>query len=359
MTLVQDEAAPDRVTQEAVRRDQIRVRDRSADGRFFYAVTTTGVYCYPSCAARPARPEHIRIFPSRAAAEQAGFRPCKRCRPDLPPRAEREAAMVARACRAIEAAEEPPALADLARAAGVSPHHFHRLFTRIAGVTPKAYADAQRAERARAALAAGGRVTDAIYEAGFGSSGRFYAAAEGMLGMSPARYRAGGAGETIGYAIGSSSLGRVLVGATERGACAILFAADDETARAELARRFPKARLEPAGAEAAALLDRVLALIEHPGAAANLPLDIRGTAFQRRVWEALRAIPPGETRSYGEVAASLGAHRAARAVAAACAANALAVAVPCHRVIAGGGDLAGYRWGVERKRALLSRERAA
>lgn len=335
----------------------VRRRDPAADGAFVYSVLTTGVYCRPSCAARPARRENIGFHLTGAEAERAGYRPCRRCRPAEPPRAERDAALVAAACRSIDAAEEASSLADLAAAAHVSPHHFHRMFRRIAGVTPKAYADARRQSRVQSGLARGAAVTQAMHEAGFGSSGRFYAAAEGMLGMAPSRYRAGGAGETIRCALGQGALGLVLVAATARGVCAILLGDDAEALRADLVRRFPQATIEPGDAPFADWVAAVVALVEEPGRGLSLPLDIRGTAFQRRVWEALRAIPPGETRTYGEVAAGLGAPRAVRAVAGACAANALAVAVPCHRVVARSGGLAGYRWGTERKRALLARER--
>ncbi len=344
---------------DALRWDALRRRDPAADGHFLYSVRTTGVYCRPSCAARPARPANVAFHASRAEAERAGFRPCKRCRPDLPPRAEREAQWVAEACRQIETAAEPPSLADLATAAGCSPFHFHRLFRRVAGVTPKAYAAAQRQSRVQAELAAGAGVTTALYDAGFSSSGRFYGAADAMLGMTPTAYRAGGAGETIRHAAGPCSLGHVLVAVSGRGVCAILLGDDPALLASDLSGRFPRARLGPDPA-LAGLLGEVVRAIDAPGKAPalSLPLDIRGTAFQRRVWQALQAIPPGQTASYAAVAATLGAPRASRAVAAACAANRLAVVVPCHRVVAGDGGLAGYRWGVERKRRLLAKEGA-
>ena len=326
---------------------------------FLYSVATTGVYCRPSCAARPARSENLAFHASPAAAERAGFRACRRCRPDLPPRAEREAALVAEACRAIEAAETPPPLAELAGAAGLSPHHFHRLFRRIAGVTPKAYADAHRQGRLQRHLAAGSAVTAALYEAGFSSSGRFYAAADAMLGMTPSAFRAGGSGEAIRYATGASALGLLLVAESARGICAILLGEDAAALADDLRRRFPRAELQPAEQAFAATVRQVTALVEAPAESLALPLDIRGTAFQRRVWEALRAIPPGATLSYREVAARIGAPGAVRAVASACGANTLAVAIPCHRVVASDGRLAGYRWGVARKRTLLDRERTS
>ncbi len=336
----------------------VRARDPAADGVFFYSVATTGVFCYPSCAARPALRHNIGFHPTREHAARAGFRPCQRCRPDLPPRIEREAALVTRACRFIDVAEEAPSLTDLAHAVGISPHHFHRLFRRIAGVTPKAYATAQRQARVQAGLAAGTPVTAAMYNSGFNSSGRFYAVADGMLGMAASRYRKGGAGETIRYGTGSCSMGQVLVAATGRGVCAILLGDDPDALTADLHARFPQAALSDGGPDFGEWLAQAVALVDGPGTAAfSLPLDIQGTAFQRRVWQALQAIPPGSTSTYGAVAAQLGSPRAVRAVAGACAANKLAIAVPCHRVVASTGALAGYRWGLERKRALLERER--
>jgi AraC family transcriptional regulator of adaptative response/methylated-DNA-[protein]-cysteine methyltransferase len=331
-------------------------RDASADGVFLYSVATTGVYCHPSCAARPARRENVAFHDTRAQAERQGFRACKRCKPDLAPKADREAALVARACRSIEAAEEGVSLEALAAEAGVSPFHFHRLFRRIVGVTPKAYAAAKRSAKVQDGLAHAESVTSTIYEAGFNSAGRFYEAASGMLGMTPSAWRAGGAGETIGYAVGESSLGAVLVAKTARGICAILLGDTEEELVGDLSARFPKARIaaHPAFQD---LILQVIAYVDAPGNGIGLPLDIRGTAFQRQVWEVLQSIPAGETRSYGEVAAMIGNPKAVRAVATACASNRLAVAVPCHRVVAGDGGLAGYRWGVARKRALLERER--
>ncbi len=267
--------------------------------------------------------------------------------------------MVARACRRIDAAEEAPSLTDLAAEAGLSPFHFHRLFRRIAGVTPKAYAAARRQARVQEGLAGAASVTETIYDAGFNSSGRFYEQASGMLGMTPTAWRAGGRGEAIAYATGASTLGTVLVAATLRGICAILFGDDGESLAQDLRSRFPQAELQPAGPDFAGQVAQVIALVDAPGTGLGLPLDIRGTAFQRKVWEVLQTIPAGATLSYGEVATRLGRPAASRAVAGACAANRLAVAVPCHRVVGGDGALAGYRWGVARKQALLARERAA
>jgi AraC family transcriptional regulator of adaptative response/methylated-DNA-[protein]-cysteine methyltransferase len=346
--------APDADRLAAVRR-----RDPAADGAFVYSVRTTGVYCRPSCAARPARVENIAFHDTPTAARAAGFRPCLRCRPDEPAREVREAAVVATACRLIEEAETAPDLARLASGVGLSPHHFHRLFKKVTGVTPKAYGDAHRARRVRDGLAAGASVTEALYDAGFNSSGRFYAAADGLLGMKPSDYREGGVDATIRYAVGDSSLGAVLVAATVTGVCAILLGDVAQDLVADLHVRFPKAALIAADLTFDATVAAVVRSVERPDLGVNLPLDIRGTAFQQRVWQALRAIPAGETRSYGQVAATLGQPGAHRAVARACAGNALAVAIPCHRVVRGDGDLSGYRWGVARKRTLLARERPA
>jgi AraC family transcriptional regulator of adaptative response/methylated-DNA-[protein]-cysteine methyltransferase len=354
----QPNAAP--FADEQARLAAVRRRDPSADGHFYYSVSTTGVYCNPSCAARPALRRNMAFHDTRAVAERAGFRACKRCHPELLSRARREADIAAAACRFIEQAEDAPPLAALATSVGLSPHHFHRLFKRVTGVTPKAYAGAHRQSRVQSRLSAGSPVTQAIYEAGFNSPGRFYEATDDMLGMVPSRYRAGGQGEAIRFAFGRSSIGAVLVAATERGVCAILLGSDEDGLSRDLEARFPNAALSPAGPGFSEWVARVVAMVDDPARnqALGLPLDIRGTAFQRRVWEALRSIPAGETRSYRDVAADLGSPAAVRAVAGACAANALAVAVPCHRVVAANGALAGYRWGVERKRELLKRERA-
>lgn len=342
-------------TSEAERWVALRARDRDADGHFLYSVATTGVYCHPSCAARPARPENVAFHATRADAERAGFRPCRRCRPDLAPKAEREADMVAQACRMIETAENVPSLEALAQQAGISPFHFHRVFRRITGVTPKAYADADRARRAQDGLSRLQSVTHAIYDAGFNSPGRFYAAADGMLGMTPGRYRSGGAGEAIVFATGPCDLGVVLVAQAARGLCAILLGDDADQLQADLHARFPKAAISQS-ADLGAVLQAVIAHIAHPTQSLSLPLDIRGTAFQRRVWEVLQTIPPGQIRHYSDIAQSIGKPAAVRAVASAIAANKLAVAVPCHRVVAKDGGLAGYRWGLARKQALLARE---
>jgi AraC family transcriptional regulator of adaptative response/methylated-DNA-[protein]-cysteine methyltransferase len=331
-------------------------RDRGADGAFYYSVKTTGVYCRPSCGARLPRPENVRFHASRAAAEQAGFRPCKRCKPDQPAPEARQARKVAEICRYIEAAEEIPTLKQLARKAGLSPYHFHRLFKSVTGLTPRGYAVARRARRVRDGLRKSGTVTEAMFDAGFSSSGRFYAASDRMLGMSPRRFRAGGAGTDIRFAIGDCSLGSVLVANSDRGVCAILLGDDPDALARELQDQFPRANLIGGDAGFERLVARVVAFVEAPARGLDLPLDIRGTAFQQRVWQALRKIPTGATASYADIARRIGAPKSVRAVAQACAANRLAVAIPCHRVVCNDGGLSGYRWGVERKRALLDRE---
>ncbi|MDC8758560.1 bifunctional DNA-binding transcriptional regulator/O6-methylguanine-DNA methyltransferase Ada [Janthinobacterium fluminis] len=334
----------------------VQQRDSGADGVFYYSVRSTGVYCRPSCAARPALRRNVAFHASREEAEQAGFRPCLRCKPDQPPLAERRAAAVAQACRLIDAAEQAPDLDALAAAVGMSRFHFHRIFKAQTGITPKAYAAARRGARVRAELAQGGSVTDAVYAAGYNSSGRFYAGAAGLLGMSPRAFRAGGSGAAIRFAIGACDLGAILVAATERGICAILLGDDPDALARDLQDRFPRAELLGAEADFEQTVARVVALVEAPEIGLDLPLDVRGTAFQQRVWQALREIPAGRTVSYAELAALVGAPKGARAVAGACAANALAVAIPCHRVVRNDGSLSGYRWGVERKQALLARE---
>jgi AraC family transcriptional regulator of adaptative response/methylated-DNA-[protein]-cysteine methyltransferase len=334
-------------------------RDARADGVFYYSVLTTGVYCRPSCAARLPRRENVRFHASCAAAERVGFRACKRCRPNEPPLAERRAAAVAEACRQIEAAEELPSLDALAEAAGMSRFHFHRVFRAATGVTPKAYAAAHRAERVREELGRSGTVTEAIYGAGFNSSGRFYAASSAMLGMTPGKFRAGGKGVVIRFALGECSLGSILVAATAQGVCAIMFGDDPDTLLRALQDRFRRAELVGADERFEETVAKVVGFVEAPALGLDLPLDLRGTAFQQRVWQALREIPLGSTASYAEIARRIGAPKAVRAVAQACASNALAVAIPCHRVVRTDGALSGYRWGVERKRRLLEREATA
>jgi AraC family transcriptional regulator of adaptative response/methylated-DNA-[protein]-cysteine methyltransferase len=335
----------------------LRRRDPRAEGQFYYAVITTGVYCRPTCAARPPRPENVRFHRTPEEAERAGFRPCKRCRPRDPSQAERHARIVADARRQLEESETPPALEALARGAGLSTFYLHRLFRRHTGLTPREYAAAHRLHRAKDELRRGASVTAALHEAGYSSSGRFYEEATGALGMPPAQVRRGGAGETIHALCRPSSLGLTLVATTARGVCAIAFGEAEGPLLADLRRRFPRAAVLAGGDPA--LVERVVAMIDGGEVAADLPLDLVGTAFQRRVWRALREVPRGGTVSYGELAARIGAPRAVRAVGMACGANPVAVAVPCHRVVRGDGSIGGYRWGLARKKTLLARERAA
>jgi AraC family transcriptional regulator of adaptative response/methylated-DNA-[protein]-cysteine methyltransferase len=331
-------------------------RSTAADGTFFYSVKTTGVYCRPSCAARHARPENVRFHSTRQDAENAGFRPCKRCKPDEPSLTEQHAAMVTEACRLIESLQSAPTLEELANHAGVSGFHLHRVFKAITGVTPREYAAAHRGERVRQELGRAGSVTAAIYESGYNSNGRFYGESQQVLGMTPTVYRAGGADADIRFAVGECSLGSILVARSELGVCAILLGDDPEALARDLQDRFPRATLIGGDAEFEQLVAQVVGFVEAPGLGLDLPLDVRGTAFQQRVWQALQEIPAGSTASYTEIAARIGSPKSVRAVAQACAANALAVAIPCHRVVRNDGGLSGYRWGVERKRALLQRE---
>jgi AraC family transcriptional regulator of adaptative response/methylated-DNA-[protein]-cysteine methyltransferase len=334
----------------------LAIRDPQQDGRFLYSVKTTGVYCRPSCAARAARPENVAFHLTAADAERAGFRPCKRCKPDQPSPAKQQAARMGELCRFIENASAIPSLDELAQRAGMSPHHLHRVFKDVTGVTPKAYAAAHRARRVRHELDRSDTVTDAIYGAGYGSNGRFYAESNHVLGMTPTEYRAGGADTEIRFAVGECSLGSILVAQSPRGVCAILMGDDPDELARNLQDRFPHARLIGGDAEFEQLIAKVVGFVEAPRLGLDLPLDVRGTAFQQRVWQALREIPAGKTVSYTELATRIGLPKSVRAVAQACAANALAVAIPCHRVVRNDGGLSGYRWGVERKRALLERE---
>ena len=334
-------------------------RDPKADGAFFYSVKTTGVYCRPSCGARTPRPENVAFHLSAADAERAGFRPCKRCRPDQLSLAGQQSAKVAALCRLIENADQVPSLAALAQHAGMSPYHLHRVFKSVTGLTPRAYAAARRADRVRTGLARNSTVTDALYDAGYSSSGRFYEQSNQVLGMTPTCYRAGGANTAMRFAIGECSLGSILVAATDRGVCAILLGDDPDALARDLQDRFPHAKLIGGDAAFEALVAKVVGFVEAPRLGLDLPLDVRGTAFQQRVWQTLRAIPAGATASYAEIARRVGAPKSVRAVAQACAANMLAVAIPCHRVVRTDGGLSGYRWGVERKRALIDREAQA
>jgi AraC family transcriptional regulator, regulatory protein of adaptative response / methylated-DNA-[protein]-cysteine methyltransferase len=334
----------------------VLARDPAYDGQFFYSVMTTGIYCRPSCAARRPKRGHVRFHPTPDAAERAGFRPCERCKPGEASLQQQYAAKVGAACRLIEQAEEPPKLDELARAAGLSSYHFHRVFKSVLGITPKDYATAHRHGRLRAALSRGATVTEALYDAGFNSSSRFYAVSAELLGMTPAAFKEGGADAEIHFATGRCSLGSILVASSAKGVCAILLGDDARSLQADLGRQFPRARLVKAGKNYRRLIAEVIAFVENPQRGLDLPLDIRGTAFQHRVWEALRRIPLGATASYTEIAEAIGAPRAVRAVASACAANRIAVAIPCHRAVRRDGAPSGYRWGVKRKRALLAKE---
>lgn len=354
---ITDKASPPMTDEE--RWAALRSRDKAADGVFYYSVRTTGVYCRPSCASRPARPENVAFHATREEAEAAGFRPCRRCHPDQLGLEAQRADAVARACRLIEQAEEEPRLDELASAVGMSRFHFHRVFKEVTGVTPRAYAAARRAERVRQGLTTGGTVTEAVYEAGFNSSGRFYAGSNDLLGMTPTAFRSGAPGVTIRFAVGQCSLGSILVASTDRGICSIMLGDDPEVMVGELQRRFARADLIGGDEEYERLVAQVVGFVEAPARGLDLPLDVRGTAFQRRVWQALREIPTGSTATYGDIAGRIGSPSAHRAVAAACADNPIAVAIPCHRVVRKDGDLSGYRWGVERKRELLRREGAA
>ncbi|HEY6413892.1 MAG TPA: bifunctional DNA-binding transcriptional regulator/O6-methylguanine-DNA methyltransferase Ada [Edaphobacter sp.] len=337
----------------------IVARDPTADRRFYYSVKSTGVYCRPSCAARLARPENVQFHETCEAAEKAGFRACKRCKPTGPSLAEQNAAKVAKVCRFIESSEESPSVTKLAKYTGMSIFHLHRTFKKVTGLTPNEYATAHRATRVRATLGKDQSVTNAIYDAGFNSNSRFYETSNEVLGMTPTSFRDGGANTDIHFAIGECSLGSILVAKSDRGVCAVLIGDDPILLAQDLQDQFPKANLigDESGYEN--LVAKVVGLIERPGVGLDLPLDIRGTAFQQRVWKALQQIPAGSTVSYTDIAKQIGMPKAVRAVAQACGANALAVAIPCHRVIRNDGGLSGYRWGVERKRTLLDREAQA
>ena len=326
-------------------------RDRACDGRFVTGVLSTGIYCRPSCAARHPRRENVRFFADGAAARAEGLRPCKRCLPDDVSRDERA---VLAAIAAIRAAEQPLALSALAAETGYSPTHFQRVFTRHTGLSPAAYARALMAERAAEALTDEGRVTDAIYAAGYSGPSRFYAATGERLGMAPSAWANGGRGVTIRWAVVPTTLGTMLVAATDKGVCRLSFGED----RAALEARFPHAELIEGGADFARLLDEVVRAVEAPGDFAHIPLDVKGTAFQEAVWRELRRIPAGETRSYAQLAAAAGNPGAVRAAGSANGANNVAVLIPCHRVIRSDGSLGGYAYGLEVKRALLRREGA-
>jgi AraC family transcriptional regulator of adaptative response/methylated-DNA-[protein]-cysteine methyltransferase len=336
---------------------RILTRDPTADGEFWYSVSTTGVYCRPSCPSRAANPKNIAIYDSLRAAKAAGMRACKRCNPDAPSMAAANATIIAKTCRLIEHSETPLSLAHLAAAAGLSPSHFHRRFKAATGLTPQAYAAAIRIARIQHALPAANAITTTIFDAGFNSSRQFYEKSTASLGMTPTCYRAGGTGEKIRFAVGQSSLGAILIACSAKGVAHIALGNDPDALVESLQTRFRSAQLIGDDQTYESLIAQVVGFVETPQIGLDLPLDIRGTAFQRRVWQALQQIPLGETAAYSEIARKIGASKASRAVAAACAANHLALAIPCHRVVRNDGALSGYAWGVERKRALIDRER--
>ena len=333
-------------------------RDHALDGDFVYAVRTTGVYCRPSCPSRQSRRENTVFFTTPVEAEHAGYRECLRCGPTRSSVEERRLEAVRAACAAIDEAEQAPALRELAATVGLSPSHLHRQFKRLLGVTPREYASGRRVARLRDRLHTGRPVADAIYEAGFGSSSRVYETAKRTLGMTPGQYRDGGRNVTIEFTVARSPLGHLLVATTDQGICCIEFGSSETMLQERLAERFPAARLKENDDDLRQSVADITAFIRTPRHGLRLPLDIQGTAFQHRVWKALQAIPPGRTASYREVAAAIGQPTAHRAVARACSANKLALAIPCHRVVRTDGQLGGYRWGLERKRRLLEREKA-
>jgi AraC family transcriptional regulator of adaptative response/methylated-DNA-[protein]-cysteine methyltransferase len=357
MSLAMETSAMTTPTEKDLRWKAVVARDGAFDDAFVYAVKTTGVYCRPSCPSRRANPRNVVFYARCGEAEQAGFRACLRCRPNELSRSRRHADMIAQACRRMEEeADAAPVLDELARAAGMSSFHFHRLFKTITGLTPKAYGAAHRAKRVRDRLIADGSVTEAIYGAGFNSNSRFYETAGAMLGMTPTAFRTGGADTEIKFALGLCSLGSILVACSAKGVCAISLGDDPELLVRDVQDLFPKAELIGGDADFETLVAKVVGFVEAPGLGLDLPLDVRGTAFQRRVWQALRDIPAGGTASYTDIARRIGAPKSVRAVAQACASNTIAVAIPCHRVVRQDGALSGYRWGVARKRRLLEKE---
>ncbi len=337
---------------------QVLARDAKADSRFVYAVRTTGVYCRPSCRSRLALRKNVVFYADAIAAEAEGFRPCLRCRPREAPAAPASSAVIARTCTFLRQADTVPTLATLGRHVGLSPHHLHRLFKAATGITPKAYFNAERAKRLRDGIESGESVTSAIYGAGYGSSSRFYETSNQRLGMPASVYRQGAAGIAIRFAIGQCSLGAILVAATARGVAAVEFADRPEDLLARLHERFPGADLIAGDDDFDRLVATVIGLVEEPAEAVMLPIDVRGTAFQERVWQALRDIPAGTTATYADIATRIGAPTATRAVANACGANKVAVVIPCHRVVRTDGSAGGYRWGMARKETLLAREAA-
>lgn len=337
--------------------EAIERRDADFDGRFVYAVVTTEIYCRPSCPSRQALRRNVRFFRDGKAASRHGFRACLRCQPDAVGPASLHFEAMVRACRLIDTSDQMPSLESLADSAGLSRSHFHRTFKRVIGVSPRAYGAERRAIRVRDQLAAGRSVTEALYSAGYNASSRFYEETAERLGMRPSDYRAGGEGERIRFAIAETSIGALAVAATGRGVCSIEFGEDPDILLRRVERRFPKAELIGGDAKFEALVASICGYVESPHGALELPLDVRGTAFQQRVWSALRQIPAGKTVSYADIAEAIGQPTASRAVARACATNPIAVAIPCHRVVRKDGGVSGYRWGVERKKTLLFRER--
>ncbi len=332
-------------------------RDHSLDGKFVYAVSTTGIYCRPSCPSRQSKRENTVFFTTPVDAERAGYRACLRCRPTQSTVEERHVQAVRTACAAIDAAEQAPGLKELAAAVELSPSHFHRQFKRLVGLTPREYAAGKRVARLQDQLHEGSPVADAIYAAGYGSSSRVYETAKRTLGMTPGEYRDGGRNVTIDFTVTQSPLGKLLVAATAQGVCCIEFGSNAKALRKSLTERFPAARLTENDNNLRQWVSNITAFIRTPRHGLRLPLDIQGTAFQQRVWKALQDIPPGRTSSYREVAAAIGQPTAHRAVASACSANKLALAIPCHRVVRTDGQLGGYRWGLDRKRKLLANEK--
>ncbi len=349
-------STPDAFATDQQRWEAIVARDPAAAGQFLYGVATTRVFCHPGCASRLPRRENIRFFRNIAEARASGFRPCKRCQPNGPGLAAQHTELITNACRILRETEPPPALHDLARRVGMSPYHFQRTFKRLTGVTPKAYATAHRADKVRQALAESPSVTEAIYRAGYQSSARFYEKSSEILGMSPQKFLRHGEDTAIRTAVRSCSLGQLLVAASSRGICFIAIGDDAESLFRDLRKRFSRATFLESDPAFEELVAQAVARVEDPRLDWNLPLDIRGTAFQQRVWAALRNIPAGATASYTDIAAQIGAPSAVRAVAQACGANKLAIAIPCHRIVRRDGGISGYRWGVERKRTLLRKE---
>jgi AraC family transcriptional regulator of adaptative response/methylated-DNA-[protein]-cysteine methyltransferase len=339
--------------------DAVAGRDRAMDGVFFYGVRSTGVYCRPSCPSRRPKPENVVFFRTRTGAERAGFRACKRCKPEREAHNDATSELVEKVCRYIDTHPDQPATLDtLSSAIGLSPFHLHRTFKALTGITPRAYADSRRLESLKAGLREGHSVTRSLYDAGYGSSSRLYERSSAQLGMTPSRYRKQGSGVTIRYAIADTPVGRLLLAGTASGVCSVQFGESDTALEGALRREYPQAEIVRNEKQLAGWVRVIRNRIQGDNSA-SLPLDIRATAFQRLVWEELRAIPNGSTRSYGEIAKRIGQPRAARAVARACATNPVAVAIPCHRVVREDGALGGYRWGVRRKQKLLALEKGS